>query len=72
MKIAQEQTIKNPNILRFFRSICKYNGKGISANQEILHDFLIKSFRPETDKSMQDLDKSSQELGKALFLPIKM
>ena len=61
MKIVQEnQTykVRNPDFLRFFRSICKYQGKGMSMNQEILFKLLE--------------GESNFELKKALFLPLKM
>jgi len=61
LKIAQEQKpnkLKNPDFLRFFRSICKYQGKGMSMNQEILYKLLEK--------------EANQKLKKAIFLPIKM
>ncbi|KAL4438749.1 hypothetical protein ABPG74_013422 [Tetrahymena malaccensis] len=31
---------RNPNILKFFRTICSYKGKGVSVNQEIMYKFL--------------------------------
>ncbi|EWS73528.1 inositol-triphosphate type 1 protein (macronuclear) [Tetrahymena thermophila SB210] len=31
---------RNPNILKFFRTICSYKRKGVSVNQEIMYKFL--------------------------------
>jgi inositol 1,4,5-triphosphate receptor type 1/inositol 1,4,5-triphosphate receptor type 3 len=61
LRIAEDQTgnkkLKNCDFLRFFRSICKYQGKGMSGNQEILHELLLDP---------------NQALKKSIFLPIKM
>jgi len=65
LRIAEDQTgnkmknkkLKNCELLKFFRSICKYQGKGMSGNQEILHKLLLDQ---------------NQALKKAIFLPIKM
>ena len=32
---------RKPELLKFLRSICKYKGKGLSINQEKLHEFLF-------------------------------
>ncbi|EGR27977.1 MIR domain protein [Ichthyophthirius multifiliis] len=47
---------RNPNFLYFFRSICKFKGKGISVNQEIIYKFL----------------QQKQTLEKCLFIPISI
>ena len=60
LKITQDQAtskIKNPDYLKFFRSICKFQNKAMSMNQEILHKLL--------EDDMKDNKKS-------IFLPIKM
>ncbi|KAL4492562.1 hypothetical protein ABPG72_007675 [Tetrahymena utriculariae] len=38
--------LKDPNILNFFRNICKFQGKGVSVNQEQIHKFCYENEVP--------------------------